>query len=104
MAVPGGPGGCFHAAACAEHLLGSVLGERTAADLRASEAWLTGVLEQWRADGKLRVDKDTRPLARYLVALVRGLAVMHRATGDLPAIREAARTGLSAVDPWLQRN
>jgi TetR/AcrR family transcriptional repressor of nem operon len=101
MADPTCPGGCFHAAACVEHAPGSVLGERTAADLRAAEAWLTTVLERWRAEGKLRPDRDTRPLARYLIAFVRGLAVMHRATGDVEAAREAADAGLGALQPWL---
>jgi TetR/AcrR family transcriptional repressor of nem operon len=103
MADPSCPGGCFHAAACTEHAPGSVLGDRTAADVGAAEAWLTAVLERWRAEGRLRTDRNPRPLALYLIAFVRGLAVMHRATGNLDAVREAADAGMAAVDPWLQR-
>jgi hypothetical protein len=36
-----------------------------------------------------------------LIAFVRGLAVMHRATGDVEAAREAADAGLGALEPWL---
>lgn len=104
MADPACPGGCFHAAACAEHVPGSILGERTAADVRAAAGWLTGVVERWREAGRLRSDRDPRPLALYLIAFVRGLAVMHRATGDLDAVREAVDAGLAALDPWLHQH
>jgi ABC-type uncharacterized transport system permease subunit len=38
-------------------------------------------------------------MARFIVALVRGLAGVHRATGDIDAVRDAADVGFEALRP-----
>lgn len=96
------PSGCLHAAACIEHGgSGTTLGKDVEQAVLGSEQALLGVLKRWRAEGKLRHDRDPRALARFLVAFVRGLAVLHKATGDAEAVREASAAGMAAVQAWL---
>lgn len=102
MAEPGNPAGCLIAGSCAE--LGGRddrLGRWAAGETEASERALLEVLGTWRRDGRLVPHRDLRPLADYLIAFVRGLAALHRATGNLEAMRAAADVGLQAVVPWL---
>jgi TetR/AcrR family transcriptional regulator, transcriptional repressor for nem operon len=102
MADPSCPAGCLLAGSC--HELGGrgdALGRLVEEEARESEAALLRALAGWRAAGRLDQARDPAPLARYLVALVRGMAGVHRATGDVGAVRDAAQVGLGAVEPWL---
>jgi TetR/AcrR family transcriptional repressor of nem operon len=96
------PAGCLHTSACIEHGgTGTTLGRDVEQAVLASANALLEVLTRWRSEGKLRNDRDPRVLARFLVALVRGLAVLHKATGDASAVREASEAGLETVHAWL---
>lgn len=96
------PAGCLHTSACIEHGgAGTTLGQDVEQAVLGSERALLNVLERWRAQGKLRQERDPQVLARFLVAFVRGLAVLHKATGSAAAVRDAAAVGLDAVRAWV---
>lgn len=102
MTGAGAPGGCLAAGSC--HELGGRegrLGRKIAEDTRAHETMILTALTRWRAAGRVVEGGDLRPLARFLVALMRGLAALHRATGDVEAVRDAARTALTVLEPWV---
>jgi TetR/AcrR family transcriptional repressor of nem operon len=102
MAEPGSPTGCLIAGSCTE--LGGRddrLGRWAASETKASEQTLLKMLETWQRGGRVAPHRDLRPLAVYLIAFVRGLAALHRATGDLDAVRAATDVGLQALTPWL---
>lgn len=102
MAEPGNPAGCLIAGSCAE--LGGRddrLGRWASGETKASELALLEVLETWQRGGRLAAHRDLRPLAVYLIAFVRGLAALHRATGDVEAVRAAMDVGLQALILWL---
>jgi TetR/AcrR family transcriptional repressor of nem operon len=100
MADPACPDGCLIASSC--HELGGrqdALGLRVAQDTRAAETALMQCFEEWRQKGALRQSAEPRRMARFIVALVRGLAGVHRATGDIGAVRDAAELGFEALRP-----
>jgi TetR/AcrR family transcriptional regulator, transcriptional repressor for nem operon len=98
------PGGCLANNVCAE-LGGRAgrLGATVAEGVRSTELAVFSALGRWQAAGQIR-NGDLRPLARFIVALLRGMATVHKATGDAHAAREAGEVGLAAVDPWMAKN
>jgi TetR/AcrR family transcriptional repressor of nem operon len=102
MADPNCPAGCLVAGSCQE--LGGRpddLGKYVADTTRSAEAELTVRFERWCADGLMKAEADPRRLARFVVALVRGMASVHRATAEIDAVRDAADVGFAAVESWL---
>jgi TetR/AcrR family transcriptional repressor of nem operon len=98
------PNGCLVVGACVEvGGRGDALGRRVADDLLEAEAGLKATLVRWQMSGRLVSDRDITPLGRYLGTLLRGMAVVHRATGDVAAVQDAARVGLETVDAWVSR-
>jgi TetR/AcrR family transcriptional regulator, transcriptional repressor for nem operon len=96
------PAGCLHTSACIEHGgTGTTLSKDVEQAVLASESALLDVLKRWQSEEKLRQDRDPQVLARFLVAFVRGLAVLHKATGDAAAVRDASTAGLETVGNWL---
>lgn len=105
MADPTCPSGCLVAGSC--HELGGRadgLGRRVEEEARASEAALEQALVRWQGAGRLVSGRDPRPLARFLVALVHGMAGVHKAKRDLAATRDAAAVALDALAPWIVEN
>lgn len=96
------PAGCMMVGACTE--LGGrscALGRKVADDLNQSEIELCDALTRWQADGRMRGDRDVRDLARFLGSLLRGMAVVHKATGNLDQVRDAGRVGLEVISQWV---
>ena len=99
MAEPSNPAGCLMCQTALEcggrdpapsqHVRGQFL--RTEAALRAA-------LDRGRETGQLPETEDTGALARFFLGVSRGMAVLHRAYGDLEAARDMARTALEALD------
>ena len=63
-----------------------------------TEAALRDALERGRELGQLPVAADTAGLARYFLGVSRGMAVLHRAYGDLEPIRDMARIALRVLN------
>lgn len=63
-----------------------------------TEAALEAVLERGREQGLLPTDADSRALARFFLGVSRGMAVLHRAYGDLEPVRDMARTALRVLE------
>lgn len=102
LADPGCPPGCLMANACTE-LGGRVdaLGLSVATYSAGSEVVVLDALRFWQQAGRITADRDSRPLARFLVSLVRGMAATHKATGSVDTARDAALVGLGALDGWI---
>lgn len=102
MADPTCPSGCLIVGACTQ--LGGrqdSLGDRVAAELQNGEAGLTEALRRWKKSGRLIGEADLTTLARYIGALLKGMAAVHRGTGDIQVAKDAAHVGLMAIDAWL---
>ena len=63
-----------------------------------TEAALRSVLERGREQGQLPKETDSRALARFFLGVSRGMAVLHRAYGELEPVRDMARTALRVLD------
>ena len=63
-----------------------------------TEAALQAALERGREQGRLPADADSRVLARFFLGVSRGMAVLHRAYGDLEPVRDMARAALRVLD------
>lgn len=98
MADPSNPSGCLMCQTALE--CGGrdpAPSDRVRAHFRRTETALREALECWRADGRLSADTDAAGLARFYLGVSRGMAVLHRAYGDLDAARDVARTALSVL-------
>ncbi|UFP93038.1 hypothetical protein [Gloeobacter morelensis] len=51
-----------------------------------------------QAQGQLEPGRDIRALARFFLATRGAIALMHRATGNLEAVRDIAKVALSVFD------
>lgn len=67
-----------------------------------TEAALQAVLERGREDGLLSASTDSRALARFFLGVSRGMAVLHRAYGELEPVQDMAKTALSVLDGATQ--
>ena len=63
-----------------------------------TEAALHAALERGREQGRLPVESDSRALARFFLGVSRGMAVLHRAYGELEPVQDMARTSLGVLD------
>ena len=63
-----------------------------------TEAALQAALERGRDEGLLAAGADCRALARFFLGVSRGMAVLHRAYGELEPVQDMARTALNVLD------
>ncbi|WP_422365742.1 TetR/AcrR family transcriptional regulator [Pelagibius sp.] len=98
MAAPSNPAGCLMCQTAME------CGGRDPAPAKVvrkqflrTEAALKDTLDRATAAGLLAEGADTRALARFFLGVSRGMAVMHKAYGDLSAARDAAKTALTVL-------
>ena len=63
-----------------------------------TEAAIREALERGQAAGRLSEKADARALARFFLGVSRGMAVLHRAYGDLDPVRDMAATALLVLD------
>lgn len=101
MGDPQNPPGCLMTAMCLE--CGGaggppLVGAKIADQFRGAETAIYAVLLRGQAGGQIKPGRDLRALARFFVATTRGMAAMHKALGDLSAVRDVARVALGALD------
>ena len=99
MADPENPAGCLMcqmALECGGRDTGP--SERVRRQFLRTENALGEVLQRGRDGGLLPKDIDPASLARFYLGVSRGMAVLHRAYGDLDAVRDMAREALSRLD------
>ena len=98
MANPELPRGCLLANTCIEvPSIEESIGRVAAAQLAELEAAIHGLLTRARDAGQLAAATDLRATARFYVAVLRGMAVMHRVSGDTAAARDVAKVALSVI-------
>ncbi|MGP1253086.1 MAG: TetR/AcrR family transcriptional regulator [Kiloniellales bacterium] len=100
MADPENPAGCLMCQAALE--CGGrdpVPAERVRHHFLCTEGALRAVFERARQDGTLPDGIDPQALARFYLGVSRGMAVLHRAYGDLDAVRDLAQQSLRLLEP-----
>ena len=98
MADSKNPAGCLvtnSALECVGH--NDAIDRQIVAILSAAETALYDRLRQAQKEGGLKPGQDLRALARFLLGVTRGMAVLHRAFGDLAMVRDVADTAMLAV-------
>jgi TetR/AcrR family transcriptional regulator, transcriptional repressor for nem operon len=91
---------CLCGMLAAEHeTLPAQIGEAVVAFFDMNEAWLTGVLEQGRADGSLRFAGSARDNARMLIGGLEGAMLVARPYGDARRFQATARRLLAGLSP-----
>ena len=96
LADRGRPPGCLTTNACLEADRTPVGAGRDS--LLAAETALCDALRRAQAAGTIAPGRDLRALARFFVGVVRGAAVVHRATGDVGFARDILREALARLD------
>ena len=98
MAEPSNPPGCLMCQTALE--CGGrdpAPSARVREHFQRTETALRDALDRGRANGFLPQDADTAALARFYLGVSRGMAVLHRAYGDLDAVRDMALTALTVL-------
>ncbi len=99
MADPANPPGCLMcqtAMECGARDLVPAALVRT--HFQRTEAAIHDALERGRTAGQLPDNADTVALARYFLGISRGMAVLHRAYGELDPVRDMARIALKVLN------
>ena len=100
FADPALPLGCLVTNVAVEGDRGqSRIGRRIAASIGLAEAAFVDVLGRAQARGEFSAEADPRALARHLVAVTHGLAVLAKAFGDRAALADVERATLAALRP-----
>ena len=98
MAKPSNPRGCLSAYACTEwEDLPSKAAAKVARAIVEMEERLTGVIERGQQQDKINSKQDARSLARFFLATIRGMATLHKVTGDLDTIRDVANCAIAVL-------
>ena len=99
MADPANPAGCLMCQTAMEcGARDAVPAGRVREHFRRTETALRNALERGRKARQLSDAADTGGLARYFLGISRGMAVLHRAYGDLDPARDMARIALTVLD------
>lgn len=89
---------CLCGMLAAEHeTLPAQIGQAVVAFFDMNEVWLTGVLEQGRADGSLRFSGSARDSARMLIGGLEGAMLVARPYGNLRRFQASARRLLAGL-------
>ena len=99
LADPANPPGCLLAQGCVEagprpDAIGRCLRDH----LTGMEATVYAMLLRAQTAGRLEQGRDLRALARFVVAVSRALALIHRSLGDPAYLRDVAAVALTVFD------
>ncbi len=89
--------GCSSELGPRDDTLGHRMREETATGASAIEA----VFQRWRSEGRLTQLADPETLAALLSAVIRGLAVLRRASTDTTLVAKAVEGAIQAFAPFL---
>lgn len=96
MSNPKYPRGCFNTNTCVGMSGKSEVIERKIAErLGSMESAIYQVLRKAQVRGKLSPDRDVRALARFLVAVSQGIAVLNKTFADPSTIEDVVKVTLS---------
>ena len=98
MSDPSNPRGCLSTYACMEWQdLPPKAAAKVLQALQELEERLTELIEKGQQQGNFASQKDARSLARFLIATTRGMATLHKVTGNLDALRDVANSALTIL-------
>ena len=98
MSDPSNPRGCLSTYACMEWQdLPPKAAAKVLQALQELEERLTKLIEKGQQQGNFASQKDARSLARFLIATTRGMATLHKVTGNLDALRDVANSALTIL-------
>lgn len=99
MADTDNPQGCLATNACLEMAQrDDAIGRRVRDSMVAVESQLYDTLRRAQAQGYLSPGQDLRALARFFHGTLRGMALLHKATGDISAVRDMVDVATSIFD------
>lgn len=94
MSDPSNPRGCLSTYACMEWQdLPPKAAAKVAEELAKQEDYLIKIIERQQQG----FSSNARSLARFFIATTRGMATMHKVTGDLDAVRDIANCALRVL-------
>ncbi len=100
MSNPKYPRGCLNTNTSVVMSGKSEMIERKIAErLGGLESAIYGVLKKAQTERKLSLEQDIRALARFLVAVSQGMAVLNKTFADPSVIRDVAKVALSFWSP-----
>lgn len=95
MADKDNPRGCFSTYACIEWQdLPPRAAAKVAQSIQILEESLCGTVTRAQQQGMLGPDSDVRAIARFFLATTRGMAALHKVTGDIEVVRDVARSAM----------
>ena len=98
MSDPTNPRGCLSTYACMEWQdLPPQAAAKVTEELAKQERLLIKIIERGQQEGKLNTQQDARSLARFIIATTRGMAAMHKVTGDINTVRDIAKCALAVL-------
>ena len=98
MSKPSNPRGCLSAYACTEwEDLPPKAANKISQALIEMEKRLTEVIERGQQQGKINSKQDARSLARFFLGTIRGMATLHKVTGDLEMIKDVANCAIAVL-------
>ena len=97
MSEPSNPRGCLSTYACTEWQdLPPKAAAKVSQALTELEERLTTLIE--RQQHNLSSQQDARSLARFFIATTRGMATLHKVTGNLDAVKDVAKCALAVLN------
>ena len=98
MSDPSNPRGCLSTYACIEWQdLPPKAAAKVSQALSELEECLTELIVKGQQQGNFNYQKNARSLARFFIATTRGMATLHKVTGDLDAIKDVAKCALAVL-------
>ena len=98
MSEPSNPRGCLSTYACIEWQdLPPKAAAKVAQSVAEMEARLIGVISKGQQQGNFD-SKDARSLARFFMATIRGMATLHKVTGDLDVVKDVANCAIAVLN------
>ncbi|WP_319419149.1 TetR/AcrR family transcriptional regulator [Pleurocapsa sp. FMAR1] len=92
------PRGCLSTYACIEWQdLPPKAAAKVSHTLAGLEEQLTKIIKKGQQQSNFASDKDARSLARFLIATTRGMATLHKVTGDLDTVRDVANCAIGVL-------
>ena len=98
MSDPSNPRGCLSTYACIEWQdLPPKAAAKVSQSLSELEECLTQLIAKGQQQGNFTSEQNARSLALFFIATTRGMATLHKVTGDLDTVRDIAKCALAVL-------
>lgn len=98
MADTANPRGCFSTYACVEWQdLPPRAAQQVARSMQMLEDRLHRTLKRAQQQGMLNSSSDARAIARFFLGTTRGMAALHKVTGDIEVVKDIAHSAMTLL-------